>query len=59
MDRRPRRAAPLWKAGHISPEGGVINLVDDDPEERCGLVTRVGLELRVDLDDKCGRHSGK
>jgi len=49
-----RRTSPLRKSGRIVPEGGVIDLVDKDTEEGGGLVVRVWLEMRVDLDDECG-----
>lgn len=48
------RAGPLREGGDIISEGGVINLIDEDPEERGRLCTRVRLKLRIDLDDECG-----
>ena len=59
MDHRARRAGPLWKGGNVAPECGIIELVDEDAEKGDSLVTRVGLQLRVDLDDEGGSNSGK
>ena len=59
MDQRGGRAGPLWKSGNMVSEGSVVDLVDQDPEERCGLVTRVGLELRVDRNNERGGNSRK
>ena len=50
MDHRARRAGPLRKGGDIISKRGVIELVKEEAEERSGLVTRVWLELGVDLD---------
>ena len=47
-----------WKARTIAREGGsvvskgVVDDVDEDTEESSGLIARVGLELRLDVDDK-------
>ena len=54
-----RRRGRLWKSGNIVSKGGVVNLVEKDTEEGVGLRTRVGLALRVDLDDECGGDCGK
>ena len=59
MDHRAGRSGPLWKGGNIVSERGVIHLIDEDAEERGSLVTRVGPELRIDLDDKRGGNSRK
>ena len=52
MDHSTRRAGPLRKGEDIISKRGVIELVEQDAEERSGLVTRVWLELGVDLDDE-------
>jgi hypothetical protein len=49
----------LWEGGNIISECGVVDLVNEDPEEGSGFVTRVGLELGVDFDDECGRDGGE
>ena len=53
------RAGPLWESGSVVAKGGVVDLVDQDPEESGGFVVRVRLKLRIDLDDKCGGYSGE
>ena len=58
MDHRARCPSPLWERGNVSSEGGVVNLVNEDPEEGGGVGIRVGLQLRIDLDDK-GRSNGR
>jgi len=40
--------------GGVITKGGVVDLVDEDSEEGGGLLTCVGLELRLDVDDECG-----
>jgi len=42
----------LWESRNVVAEGGIVDLVDEDAEESCGLIVRVLLELRVDLDDE-------
>ena len=42
----------MWEGGNVVPESGVVDLVYEDTEEGGGLVTCVGLQLRVDLDDE-------
>ena len=49
-----RGAGPLGNTGSVDTEGGVVDLVDEDPEEGGSLLARVGLELRLDVDDECG-----
>jgi len=46
--------SPLGNGRRVGTKGGIINLVDKDSEESGGLLTRVGLELRLDIEDKCG-----
>jgi hypothetical protein len=48
-----RRPAPFRKSGNIVSEGGVVDLVDEDPKKGRGFVIRVRLKFGVDLDDKC------
>ena len=54
LDDRVGRAAPLWESRNIVSERGVIDLVNKNAKESCGVVARIGLELGVDLDDGCG-----
>jgi hypothetical protein len=49
----------LWEGGNVVSEGGVVDLVDKDAEESGGLVVRVLLEVRVDLDDECRGDGGE
>ena len=55
-DYRTRRACPLQEGGSVVSKG-VVDGVDEDTEESSGLIARVGLELRLDVDDK-GRSDG-
>ena len=52
LDYRVRRAGPLWEGGGVVSEGGIVDLVDEDAEESNSLVTRVGLKLRLDVEDE-------
>ena len=49
-----RWTCPLWEGGCVVSESGVVDLVDEDTEESDDLVTRVGLELRLDVDAESG-----
>jgi len=53
------RAVPLWEGWRVIPEGGVIDLINENTEEGSSLVVWVRLEVRVDLDDECGADSGE
>ena len=53
------RASPLWEGRRVVSEGSVVDLVDEDAEEGGSLVTRVGLELGLDVEDECGGDSGE
>ena len=53
------RAGPLRECGGVFSESSVIDLVDEDAEESDGLVTRVGLELRLDVEDECRGDGGE
>ena len=44
----------MRESGDIISEGGVVNLVNEDPQECRGFVARIGLELWVDFDYKRG-----
>ena len=59
MDHRRRRSGPLWEGWNIVSEGSVVHPVSDESEEGDGLLTRVGLKLRVDLNDERGGDGGK
>ena len=50
------RATPLWQGGNVTAEGGIVDLVDEDPKESGGLFIWVRLQLGVDLDDECRGH---
>ena len=43
----------MREGGGVVSERGVVDLVDEDAEESDGLVTRVGLELRLDIENEC------
>ena len=44
--------------GGLSGNGGLVESEEDGPQERRGLFVRIGLEIRVDIDDK-GRADGR
>ena len=50
---------PLWEGGNVVAERSVVDLVNEDAQQSSSLVVRIGLELRVDLDDECGSDCGK
>ena len=54
-----RRAGPFGNGGSVGPERGVVDLVDEDPEEGGGFLACVGLELRLDVDDEGGSDCGE
>jgi hypothetical protein len=41
------------EGGNVASERGVVNFVDEDTEEGSRLITRVGLKLRINLNDEC------
>ena len=49
----------MWDCGNVAAEGSVVDFVDEDTEEGGSLFTRVGLELRLGLDDEGRRHGGE
>ena len=49
----------MRESGNIGPEGSVVNFVNENSKEGGGLVPRVRLELRVDLNDERGRNGRK
>ena len=53
------RAGPLWESGGVVSERGVIDLVDENAEEGSGLFTRVGLKLRLDVEDESRGDGGE
>ena len=59
MNYRVGRAGPLWEGGGVISECGVVDLVDKDAEESDGLITRVGLELRLDVEDEGRGYCGE
>ena len=50
---------PLWEGGSVVAECSVVDLVNEDAQQSGCLVVRVGLELRVDLDDERRSYGGK
>ena len=58
MYHRARGPSPLWERRNVASEGGVVDLVNEDLEEGGGVGVRVGLQLRIDLDDE-GRSNGR
>ena len=40
-------------------KSGFVDLIEEDVEERGGLVVWIGPEFRIDLDDECGGHGRK
>ena len=59
LDYRTGRACPLREGGNVVSEGGVVHLVNKNAEEGCSFVTRVGLQLRLELGDEGSCHSRK
>ena len=53
------RPGPLREGGNIFSESGVVDLIQEDAEERCGLIVWIGFEFRVDLDNESGSYGGK
>ena len=53
------RTDPLWDARYVVAKSGVVHFVNEDSEESGGLFVRIGLELRVDLDDERGGNGGE
>ena len=47
-----------WNDGGLTGDGGVIEREEDNSEEGRRLFVRVGLEVRMDVDDKGGADSG-
>ena len=54
MDHRGRRSGPLRESWNVGPEGSVVDFIDENAEEGGGLVTRIRLELGIDLYDEGG-----
>ena len=50
---------PPREGGNVVAECSVVDPVNEDAQQSSGLVVRIGLELGVDLDDKCGSDGGK
>ena len=45
--------------GTVASESGVVRVVKEDTKEICALFVRVRLQLRMDVDDEGGGHSGE
>ena len=62
LDNRMRSPGSLWEGGNVVSKGGVVDLVDKDTEESDSLITRVGMKLRLDIEDEsrgdCGEQTG-
>lgn len=43
LDHRGRRSSPLREGGDAASEGGIVDLIDEDPEEGGGIGVRVVL----------------
>ena len=54
MDCRVGRAGPVREGRNDISKRGVVDFVNEDPEERMGLVVGIGLKLGVHLDDERG-----
>lgn len=52
-------AGPSRNSGGVVAECSIVNLRNEDPEEGGGLPARVGLELRLDIDNKGGSDGGE
>ena len=59
LDYRTRRTCPLGEGGGVVSECGVVDPVDKDAEESDGLITCVGLEFRLDVEDECRGDCGE
>ena len=49
----------MLEGGNVVSEGGVVHLVEEDAEEGDGLFIGIGLELGVELNDKCRGDCGE
>ena len=52
MDDCLGRTGPLGKGGGVVSERGVVDLVNEDAKESGSLIARVGLELRLDIENE-------
>ena len=43
-----------WNGGGLTRDGGLIESEEDSAEEGSGLLVGIGLEVRMDIDDKRG-----
>jgi hypothetical protein len=48
-----------WNGGGLTGDGGLIEGEEDGAEEGCRLLVRVGLEVRMDIDDESRADSRK
>lgn len=49
----------MYGSGNIVSEGVVVDLVDENAEERGSLLARVRLELRLNAEDESRSDGGK
>ena len=59
LDYGVGRAGPLWESRRVASEGGVVDLGDENTKKSDSLITRVGLELRLDVEDEGGGDGGE
>jgi len=52
-------ASPLWDTWNVVTKRGVVHFVNEDAEEGSSFFIRIGLEFRIDLDDKGRSNSGE
>ena len=48
-----------WDGRGLTRDGGLIESEEDRAEEGGGLLVRIGLEVRMDVDDECGADGGE
>ena len=54
FDYCARRPDPLWRSGNVVSGGGIVDFVNKKAKEDGDLITGIGLEFGIKLDDKCG-----
>ena len=57
LDHSAGRAGPLREGGRVISECSIVDLVDENTGQGSSLFARVGLELRLDVEDE-GRSDG-
>ena len=59
INYRAGRAGPIREGRDDVSKRGIVDLVDQDSQERVGLVVGIGLKLRVDLNNERGGDGGE